>query len=776
MEARRVEIAQLEAKVDGYERSKATYETLVGVVTNEWNAARDAIDALARKTGATTPSTTTAGSARADGVFIDPFIARLISLAGEDASALDAASGKRKRSDDAGASAGAADELEDDGLDDSERDALVKALREKADDTKMKLAAVLDAIESKTSGQGDKELSKKMDALEASRLKLRRDYDALQHAYLRDSKKCKDLTAELDDMHVELAATRRRLAIAKANGGDDTIEGLPKMATAEDARAAGAEAQAKAAAAAEGKSSAGGAVSRPDTPVGGQPATAAAMPATEVAKYASAIAELEGKLKHNEKTIAELNKEKTDLALQVRTLSDTQNYDASVQKSSAYVSLNNRAQGLREENERLLGELRDARRNLDRVHQESIRDRQAAERGEAAITRLRSAEARANELDVRLSQVVKSRDDLELKVRSLADKADMKVSTDEKLKQLDIVMQENKVLKDENTRLMASYKSFEEAKIQRDAADAKVKSLESSVADLEGKVAKKSSAKQAELEKHIALLKEQLAGAEAAATSAQSALEEKQGEVMMYVEECEAISGAYAEAQEQSTRLLKRIATSEEGQNKAVGERIAAQAQAQKLEDECARVSETAAYYKRDLDNAHARTVELEGQLAEATAVLAKMREETSGTDEQVERSKTQLRAMEKQIVDVREQLQASEQKVAELLKRSKKELGELEAAKQAKTKAESQVAGLKKKCDRLMKEGGTRDLHEEVAAYKTMMNCSVCMERPKSVIITRCYHMFCKTCIDKTIEARQRKCPGCGSGFATADVSAIYF
>ena len=771
MEARRAELAQLEAKVERYERSKATYETLVGVVTNEWNSARDAIDALARKTGATSTTKTTAP----DGVFIDPFIARLISLAGEDASALDAASGKRKRGEDASATAGAADELEDDGLEDSERDALVKALREKADDTKGKLAAVLDAIESKTGGQGDTELSKKMDALEASRLKLRRDYDALQHAYLRDSKKCKDLTAELDDMHVELAATRRRLAIAKASGGDDTIEGLPKMATAEDARAAGAEAQAKAAAAAEGKSNAGG-VSRPDTPVGGQPAVAAAMSAAEVAKYAGTIAELEGKLKHNEKTIAELNKEKTDLALQVRTLGDAQNFEASVQKSSAYVALSNRTQSLRDENERLANELRDARRTLDRAHQDSIRDRQAAERGEAAITRLRSAEARANELDSRLSHVVKSRDDLEFKVRALTEKADMNVSTDEKLKQLDIVMQENKVLKDENTRLMASYKSFEEAKIQRDAADAKVKSLEASVADLEGKVAKKSSAKQADLEKQIALLKEQLAGAEATATSAQSALEEKQGEVMMYVEECEAISGAYAEAQEQSTRLLKRIATSEEGQNKAVGERIAAQAHARKFEDECARVSETAAYYKRDLDNAHARTAELEGQLAEATTVLAKMREETSGTDEQVERSKTQLRAMEKQIVDVREQLQASEQKVADLLKRSKKELGELEAAKQAKTKAESQVAGLKKKCDRLMKEGGTKDLHEEVAAYKTMMNCSVCMERPKSVIITRCYHMFCKTCIDKTVEARQRKCPGCGSGFATGDVSAIYF
>jgi len=768
LDARRAECATHEEANARYAKTRAAYETVLGVVTNEWNAANEAIDALARRAGITFEDK---GAIVDDlgGGFVDPFIGRLISRSGERAETTEAASGKRKRGEDGVETVGAADELEEDDLEDSERDKLVKALRDKADDTKGKLAAVLDALDGgAVNGGGADELRRKFDALEASRLKLRRDYDALQHAYLRDSKKCKELTAELDDMHVELAAARRRLAIAKASGGDETIEGLPKMATAEDARAAGAEIQAKAAAAAD----VGAGVSRPETPAVGQ----AAVSATELVKVAGQVAELEARLKHNDKTIAELSKEKMDLALQVRALGDAHNFEASVQKSSAYVALNNRCQGLREDNERLQEELRAARRNLDRVQQDAIRDRQAAERGEAAIVRLRHADERANELDARLIHAVKVRDDLEFKVRTLSEKVDINVSTDEMLKQLDIMAQENKVLKAENVRLMASYKSFEEAKIHRDAADARVKSLEQSVADLEGQVAKKSDSKTADLEKQVALLKERLAGAEASAASARSALEEKQGEVMMYVEECEAISGAYAEAQEQSTRLLKRIATSEEGQNRAVGERIAAQANAKRFEDECARVTETAAYYKRDLDNAHLRSQQLEAQLAEMLASLTKVREASSGNDEQIERTKAQLRAMEKQVVVVRDQLQASEEKVSELVKRSKTELGELEATKQALTKAESQVIGLKAKAGRLIKEGGTRDLHEEVAAYRTMMNCQVCMERQKAVVITRCFHMFCRECIDKCIESRQRKCPGCGSGFAVADVSAIYF
>lgn len=753
---------------------------MIGVVTNEWNALRDAVDALASRVPGSAArvkkeSKASGGDGGASDVFIDPFVMRLVDLAGADANALDlASSGKRKRTDDQNASVGTADELEDSGeVKDEEREELIKALRDKADDIKVKLAAVLDCVEGKAkkgdAGDADAaSLKQKTDELEASKLKLRRDFDALQHAYLRDSAKCKELRAELDEMEVQLSGTRRRLAISKANGGDDTIEGLPKMATAEDARAAGAEAQAKAAAAAQE----GGPASRPGTPA--QPQGGAN--AKEMAKLKGDIAELETKLKHSEKTLAELNKEKTALAGQVRSLSDAQQFESGIEKSAPFAALNARYQASKEENDGLQEELRGAKRKMDGIVQEAIRDRQAAERGEAAMKRLQSADERAAELDARLSHVVKVRDELELKVRTLTEKQDLNVANEEKLKMLEIVMKENKVLKDENARFKESYASFDKAKVDKAAAEERVKSLTESMEKLEKAAAKKSTAKVAELEVEIAKLKEQLAAAEATATAANAALEEKQAEVMMYVEEIEAISGAYAEAQEQSTRLLTRIATSEDGQNKAVTERIAAQANAKKFEDECARVSETAAYYKRDLDDAYARTSELEAQLAEATAAFTKMQAESSGSNENVERSKAQLRAMEKNVVDVREKLEASEQKVAELVKRSKSELAKLEAEKEARNKAEAQAAGLKKKCERLIKEGGQKDLHEELQAYKTMMNCQVCMERQKSVVITRCFHMFCKECIDLRIETRARKCPGCALPFSEKDVSNIYF
>lgn len=56
------------------------------------------------------------------------------------------------------------------------------------------------------------------------------------------------------------------------------------------------------------------------------------------------------------------------------------------------------------------------------------------------------------------------------------------------------------------------------------------------------------------------------------------------------------------------------------------------------------------------------------------------------------------------------------------------------------------------------------------------MLKCSVCKERFKSVAITRCYHLFCRDCIEENIRNRSRKCPACGEKFGQDDVANVYF
>ena len=73
-------------------------------------------------------------------------------------------------------------------------------------------------------------------------------------------------------------------------------------------------------------------------------------------------------------------------------------------------------------------------------------------------------------------------------------------------------------------------------------------------------------------------------------------------------------------------------------------------------------------------------------------------------------------------------------------------------------------------------REGGAGALQEEIDAYKTMMGCNVCKQRDKACVITKCFHMFCRECIDTRIATRQRKCPGCALAFSENDVQNIYF
>jgi E3 ubiquitin-protein ligase BRE1 len=60
--------------------------------------------------------------------------------------------------------------------------------------------------------------------------------------------------------------------------------------------------------------------------------------------------------------------------------------------------------------------------------------------------------------------------------------------------------------------------------------------------------------------------------------------------------------------------------------------------------------------------------------------------------------------------------------------------------------------------------------------SLQRMLKCSSCRQKFKSHTITRCFHMFCKDCIDSRLETRQRKCPSCSAAFGAHDVQQVYF
>ena len=66
--------------------------------------------------------------------------------------------------------------------------------------------------------------------------------------------------------------------------------------------------------------------------------------------------------------------------------------------------------------------------------------------------------------------------------------------------------------------------------------------------------------------------------------------------------------------------------------------------------------------------------------------------------------------------------------------------------------------------------------LQLQIAEFRTMVKCSLCNDNFKDVMLTKCSHCFCRTCVnDNLLTARNRKCPLCGIRFAESDVKPFH-
>jgi len=62
----------------------------------------------------------------------------------------------------------------------------------------------------------------------------------------------------------------------------------------------------------------------------------------------------------------------------------------------------------------------------------------------------------------------------------------------------------------------------------------------------------------------------------------------------------------------------------------------------------------------------------------------------------------------------------------------------------------------------------------EQLANFRALAKCSICHERQKDCVLTSCYHMFCRSCIEGNLQGRHRKCPGCNYPFGEGQVKSI--
>jgi E3 ubiquitin-protein ligase BRE1 len=106
----------------------------------------------------------------------------------------------------------------------------------------------------------------------------------------------------------------------------------------------------------------------------------------------------------------------------------------------------------------------------------------------------------------------------------------------------------------------------------------------------------------------------------------------------------------------------------------------------------------------------------------------------------------------------------------------------QLKEEKSTTSQLNSECSSLKKKLEGYSKslarsssglpDGGNKQ--EELEKYKIMVRCSVCTDRQKDTVLTTCFHVFCKSCLESNLSSRHRKCPGCNIPFDRPNMRSI--
>lgn len=198
-------------------------------------------------------------------------------------------------------------------------------------------------------------------------------------------------------------------------------------------------------------------------------------------------------------------------------------------------------------------------------------------------------------------------------------------------------------------------------------------------------------------------------------------------------------------------------------QQLALTARLAANAKI-RVEEEATKEKEIAeAEMNRVKDALEALQTEKNAVDAEVAAYKAK-----------IEESKAEASAIRKRCDDLVSAGNASEierKQLEEALVIAKKD-----AAEAVKKAAVAQANARGESGDKFDTEFTKEELTILVNDLKSRLACPVCNTREKKVINTRCRHMFCRQCVDKSLENRNRKCPSCGIRFDKKDIEDVWF
>lgn len=278
-------------------------------------------------------------------------------------------------------------------------------------------------------------------------------------------------------------------------------------------------------------------------------------------------------------------------------------------------------------------------------------------------------------------------------------------------------------------------------------------------------------------EAEIADLRAKLDDSERQVLELTEAIKIKDGEAEAYFSEIETIGQAYEDMQTQNQHLLEQVTERDDYNIKLVSESVKTkQAQScllsekQAIAKQLQQVNSSIEFFKQNITR---NEEQMKANLIQA----GKNSVENRHVSIKLENAKMELAHAEKEVKWLRSAFDSSE-KEYELNQRKMVELRkELEVERAERIKLEEELVEWNTKVAEMSsenREARIQKLQDEIKECKAILKCGVCFDRPKEVVITKCYHLFCSSCIQRNLEIRHRKCPGCGTPFGQNDVREV--
>ncbi|XP_045796985.1 E3 ubiquitin-protein ligase BRE1-like 1 isoform X5 [Trifolium pratense] len=355
------------------------------------------------------------------------------------------------------------------------------------------------------------------------------------------------------------------------------------------------------------------------------------------------------------------------------------------------------------------------------------------------------------------------------------------------INRLHVVVQDLRVTEDEMKLILQMYRhetidsrDVMEAREAEYRAWAHVQSLKSSLdehnLELRVKTAIESEArsqqKLAAAEAEIAEMRHKLDDSKREMGKLSNVLRSKNEENEAYLSEIETIGQAYDDMQTQNQHLLHQITERDDYNIKLVLEGVRARQKTDSLIMEKQLMEQEIQQSNVSLNLYDTKAARIEDQIQK----LKDNKHQSSVGLENAQRRLSDIKPSSQQVrdtvVEVQSKITSSRVTCMEL------EV-ELDKERFDKKKVEEDLEVAKRNLSRLKAQDEdssvTDKLQQELGEYREIVKCSICRDKTKEVVITKCYHLFCNSCIQKVAGSRQRKCPQCGACFGANDVKPVY-